>query len=144
MKLYSKQINSVVELQREKARLAAMCKKMENEASDQVTNFKLLGFSTSNKSNSQVRNTAGISSILEGLLPGAGPFLKVLEDILPESSALGDSLRKKSAKLAGNAAKELIGGYLKWKAVELGFRGVRYLFRKRKQGKAGKKPEKAV
>jgi hypothetical protein len=143
MKLYSRQINSVAELQKEKARLAGQCREMERQATEQVTNFQLPGFSSSKKSKAGSDSTSGYAALLNEVLPGAGSILKIVEDVLPEGNGFADTLRRKSAKLAGDAAKEVIGGYLKWKAVELGFRGVRYLLGRRKQCKTRKQQTKA-
>ncbi|MCF8451063.1 MAG: hypothetical protein K9G49_14415, partial [Taibaiella sp.] len=55
------------------------------------------------------------------------------------NESVGNSIINKSLKKGGNmlgtAAREVIGGYLKWKAIELSYKGVTLIIRKQKKKK---------
>jgi hypothetical protein len=47
--------------------------------------------------------------------------------------------RKRENSVVLDIAYEVIGGYLKWKAIELSFKGIKYLIRKRKEKKSSER-----
>ena len=49
---------------------------------------------------------------------------------------LNPKKRKKGRNPLKVVAVEFIGGYLKWKAIELSYKGIRYLIKKRREKKA--------
>ncbi len=144
MKFYRKQLRSTTDLQKEKARLQQQCAQMEKEALSDVKNLKvpdLLPVFKSTTSGSSDQNI--LVSLLGGIAPGAGPLLNILESLLPQmGGGIQEKIKKRATSLATGAAKEVIGGYLKWKAVELGFKGVRYLIQTRKKKKKEAKAAK--
>ena len=141
MKMYSRQIKSVADLRKEKARLEKQCRQLEQDAVNEVTNIRLPGLGAIAENARAKAGSGGLESLLGNIIPGAAPVLKIVEDLIPGGSNIAESIRKKTTKLAGGAAKEIIGGYLKWKAVELGFRGIRYFISTRKKKKAAKAKE---
>ena len=143
MKLYPKRLNSLAALEKEKARLTQQRYQMEREAQSDLHNFKVPGLSSIlPKSTSSEKKTGGWQSLLGGLIPGSAPLLNIIEQLLPKAaSGISETIKKKTTKLATGAAVEVVGGYLKWKAIELGFKGVRHLFASRKKKKEAKTPK---
>lgn len=117
MKLYSKQLNSLKELKQEKERLALS-----------------IG---NNPIDAPVDNIHGSNARF-----GDVNYMSIILDLLSNdliSSALlklGLPMFKKAGKFAGKNAfgigKEVFGGYLKWKALELGYRWMRRYLNKDK------------
>ena len=71
------------------------------------------------------------------MLPVSSPLMKtgigIVKDILKKRNAKAKATEKKvphekkGPGIVARAAREFIGGYIKWKAVELSFKGLKYL-----------------
>lgn len=135
MTLYPKQLHSVAELEKEKARLTLQCGQMEQDTLKDVENFKIPSLIFKREAKSKEASNR-LSSLLGDFIPGAAPVLKLIEEFLPGSgSIISDHIKARATKLVTGATKEIMGGYLKWKAIELSFNGVSYLLRNRKKKK---------
>jgi hypothetical protein len=121
MKLYHKQLNSLEELKIEKQRLKAVLSKTEKE-----------GFISMNDILPAKKEGEGNdwASQLTGLLDGVGAKELVTSLAGPALGLLGDKIEKHTLK---KIAKEFLGSYVKWKAIELGYTGIRALIEKRKK-----------
>jgi len=124
MKLYPRKINSVKDLKQERKALKS---RISNHESDEWFSFGGKG-DKEDHANEKHGNKDILSTI--GHLFYNNPFADI-------ALSLGAPLLKKTGKSAGKTAftvaKELIGGYAKWKAIELGYRWVRRMIKKRKE-----------
>ena len=74
--------------------------------------------------------------------PAVGILVKLIKQrfLNKEKNSKADATPGQEKKRGKNPLKaiafEFIGGYLKWKAIELSYKGIRYLLKKRKEGKA--------
>lgn len=123
MKLYPKQLHSLEELKREQHVL-----KYAAKHTDDWLSLKELGGSSSSTDNAAgagilgtVISAFGSKSIFNVILAIAPPVMTLL-------SRHSSSSKKRKNPLE-SLAKELIIGYVKWKAVQLAYRGVRNVFR---------------
>ena len=118
MKLYYKQLNSLNELQQEKQRLA------DTLISKPVAD----GNDGDNSDKGKAAGNINYPGIILDILSN--------EIILELLAKLGLPVLKKAGKFAGKNAfaigKEVFGGYIKWKALELGYRWLRRYMNKRK------------
>lgn len=122
MKLYTKQLNSIDELKREKQRLKKELKEKEQKGFFSLSDV-LPGNDAPGKGDGIINKAAGMlgGSGITGLLMNiGGPLL---------SMATG----KAKNKILKTVAKEFLGGYVKWKAVELGYRAVKMAVNKAKK-----------
>ncbi|MBS1779538.1 MAG: hypothetical protein JST70_09465 [Bacteroidetes bacterium] len=128
MKLYKKQLNSIEELKKEKRRLKAKL--------DETQLF------------------SAPESITKETATGSPDLLGALTEMISSPSAAGTigSLAMPLLSMAGKKiskkyllrfAKEFIGGYAKWKAVEIGYKAARSYIKSRKRKKAEKKAAEA-
>ena len=141
MKLYPKKLSDIKSLEKEKARLLRKRGKLEQG------NFLLSGIlsSSGNKGGKDDDDdtTAGSGNELFAL---AEPLIQIARDIviarLTKKSAPAEeeyenaAPQKKQNSILRRMAFEFIGGYLKWKAIELGFKGLRRLLRARANKKS--------
>jgi hypothetical protein len=117
MKLYPKQLNSLQELKQEKERLSLSIGNNAHQANSINTPAE----------NSRVADVSYMGIILD-----------LLSNDLIGSALLklGLPMFKKAGKFAGKnvfgLGKEVFGGYLKWKALELGYRWMRRYLNKDK------------
>lgn len=134
MKLYSKQLNSLEELRREK-HVLQYAKKHTDE---------WLSFSDLDKNKEHAEDAAG-AGILGTLLSAAGSkslFSTVLAlappilTLLSKNTATG---KKKSNPLE-KLAKEVAIGYIKWKAIQMAYRGLKMLMKSDKKDKEKEHP----
>ncbi|MBA3828788.1 MAG: hypothetical protein H0X33_07615 [Taibaiella sp.] len=132
MKLYPKNISSIKQLQLEKQMLKRAAKK--NTLED-IFSF---GKSDDKEEEKGTANESGplkIALSLIGAESRIGAILKFAPSII---RLFGNSKRetysrpKQSGNLLFKVAFEVLGGYLKWKAVEFGYKGIRNYFRSRK------------
>lgn len=136
MALYKKKLRSVSELEREKQKLLKKSRELEQ---DDI--FTLKGISGSKQIN------LSKESLLFDFLPGKNQAVDMLLKLVKnkfankepqeeESEPVKAPPRKKKSKdLLKTVAKEFIGGYLKWKAIELSYKGIRYMIKKKKEAK---------
>lgn len=132
MKLYKKKLRSVSELEQEKMRLKAAMSDIEKDSL-----FTVEGIVEEATSDiSKKLDTTGLPGMLQDTL------MPALSSVLGNDSTLGSTKKKKDKKsskrgsgLIGTVAKEFLGGYLKWKAVELSFKGIKMVISKQKKKK---------
>jgi len=132
MKLYSRKLNSLEELKREKHVLKyaakhtddvfdfGKAKTKDGDDTEEALGAGMLG---------TVISAFGSKSLFNTILAVAPPILSMV-------SKRSSSSRKKKSPLE-SLAKELILGYVKWKAVQMAYRGVMLIF------KSNKKEDKA-
>jgi len=144
MKIYPKQLKSLQELKQEKARLLQQRAKTESE---DLFSFDDILPSFGKKEKEEVtdraehdettawENIAGTlsdllnSDLLKGVLGSAGGVL---------TGIAGKKLRE---KVLMPLLKEVVLGYAKWKAVELGFSAAKLFVKSRKEKKRKEKDE---
>ena len=118
MALYSKKLRSIEDLEREKKLLQKERVRIEEEGFLSVEGiFKNKG-----------KEASGAASLLD-LIPVSHPVADILIRFVKNKLS-----QKESNSQEDNTA---IGGYLKWKAIELSYKGVRHLIKKRKEKKSG-------
>ncbi|MEI8278321.1 MAG: hypothetical protein WCG87_01085 [Bacteroidota bacterium] len=124
MKLYPKRLNSLAELKKEKHML--MLAKKESELPD-VLSFDLPLLSGLGKKK-DVEQASEDDNIVVDLIASfiESPDLSNLITTVAKP-ILNYAKDKAGTSILKSAAKEVIGGYAKWKAIELGFRGVKHL-----------------
>lgn len=150
MKVYSKKLRSVADLERERRRLLKERAEIEeqgllsmDDVIDSIGNSRMLG-----------GKIPAIISIASRVAPLAGtfaaPLISVVQQWLSSPSAEDDadekSISEKKTKtketpsraksMAWALGKELIGSYLKWKAMELSYKGVKHIVKKQREKKA--------
>ncbi|MBS1773281.1 MAG: hypothetical protein JST82_10485 [Bacteroidetes bacterium] len=125
MKLYPKQINSIEELRQEKQLLKQKVRDMEAEGV-----LKPPFLSSKNKPEDTGEEDASIFDFI-----GNNTLKNVLTTVgLPLLQVAGIKLEQKALK---KLAIELLGGYAKWKAIALAYKGLQkiLLSKKEKQDK---------
>ncbi len=143
MGLYHKHLKGVDDLKREKL---ALLKEKEELASEPF--FSLDGILGKDKKEPKAQEDAsedgdgsgfGIEDILN-LLPVLSPALTLVGSIAGKvfSKGKGEKGGKKGQGFIPKVAKELIWGYVKWKAIELAIKGVRHMIQK-KENKEGQR-----
>ncbi|MBL7682345.1 MAG: hypothetical protein JNK00_03205 [Flavipsychrobacter sp.] len=131
MKLYNKQLNSVEELLREKQQLKAELRKADAEG---LFSLDDIIPATGNKENKgETSGEVDIAGLATGLLSSLGNKDSLLAIGLPLLKAAGSQLEKGLVK---KILKEVGFGYAKWKAIELAFKGAKYLIDKKVQERA--------
>jgi hypothetical protein len=137
MEFYPKRLRSIDDLEREKKRLLRQKEELEQEGL-----FSHEGI-TGNGNWTEVL-TGGLET-LAGYLPISGTavsiitrlarrFLKKRNKKEEENAGSRESAAKKKRKnILISVAKDVIGGYLKWKAIELSFKGIKHLLKVRKK-----------
>ena len=125
MKLYPKRLRSMDDLERERRALQREIKQMDKEEILSVEG--LLGKSEG----------GDVFDKIIDMLPVSSPLMKtgigIVKDILKKRNAKAKATEKKvphekkGPGIVARAAREFIGGYINWKAVELSFKGLKYL-----------------
>ena len=136
MRLYPKKLRSVEDLEREKKLLLKESKRMEEEGFLSIEG--ILG-------NKGDKEEGGIASMLD-FIPVSNPLVGMLIKLVKQrlsnkNNSKADNTEDNSKKKKGKhplkaVAFEVIGGYLKWKAIELSYKGIRHLLKKRKEKRA--------
>jgi len=142
MKLYSKKLSSLADIERERRRLVK--EKEQMEADGLIDTDELM----SGLSEAGGMATAGISPIITSLVtkyvPFAAPFADQISGFAENWLAKRREQRAESPQNnTGNkvksalvtAGKDIVFSYLKWKAIELSYKGVNKLLEKRKERK---------
>jgi hypothetical protein len=145
MKLYSKKLNSLADIERERRRLVK--EKEQMEADGLIDSDELIGGLTEAGSMAG----AGIAPIITGLVtkyvPFAAPFAGQISGFAENwlarrseqnATSQENSTGKKVKAALVTAGKDIVFSYLKWKAIELSYKGVNKLLEKRKEKKATK------
>ncbi len=139
MAFYPKKLRSIEDLEREKKLLLKESKRMDEEDV-----LSLEGIFKSSKKESS--DGGGIGSLLNYLPisnPIVGMLVKLVQKRLSKKNKNPERVytskgveQKKGRSLLKAVAFELIGSYLKWKAIELSYKGIAHLIRKRREKKA--------
>jgi len=155
MRLYPKKLRNIEDLEREKLVLAKEVVKLDTE---ELFSFDGLmdGLKSSGKKKSKKNRDSdddedgngGLASLLS-LIPISNPLLslgmKILQARLSRPSAPKRAKKKMQemyeeekphTNIIKKVAFEVLVGYLKWKAIELSYKGVKHLMDKRKARKA--------
>lgn len=123
IKIYSKQLNSLAELKKEKQRL---CRLRDSNAPQTWLSFKEKAANTSKENEP--------SSSGNFLLDAISTFTDSASLLSPLLSFAPNILGSKPAKKVGSGiwalAKEIGGSYLKWKVLQLGFKGIKSFIKK--------------
>ena len=133
MKFYGKKLHSLEELKREKHVL-----KYAAKHSDDVLSFKDLGKSSSTDAAAgagmlgSLISAFGSKTLTNSLLAMAPPLLALV--------AKRTSTKKKNP--LESLAKEVFFGYVKWKAVQMAYRGVMMVVRSKKKEDKNEKERK--
>ncbi len=163
MSLYPKKLSNIEELRREQAQLRKQLDKLSFE--DVFSMDSLLGREkNTEKKESKVvaeaEETGGgkWDFVLE-LLPMAYPLLESVVNMAKDKffglftakpkqgkkgDTDGDSIARQGGSIVKTVALEILTGYLKWKAIELTYKGARHLIKKQQQKKALRKLEEEM
>ena len=134
MGFYPKRLRSVKDLEREKELL--LKEKLELE---QEHFFSIDAITGSKKSGDNASESEGLGALLE-FLPVSNPLVSLLTKMVQgwfskkENKAPDDKKRtgkKQEKSLLKSIAAEFIGGYLKWKAIELAYKGIKYIIKRK-------------
>ena len=133
MKLYAKKLHSLEELKREKHVLRYAAKH-----SDDLLSFKDLGKNTSTD------EAAGAGML--GTLISAFGSKSLFNSVLAMAPPLLALISKRSSRRKKNPieslAKEVLFGYVKWKALQMAYRGITMAFRSDKKDDRNEKERK--
>lgn len=145
MKLYYKKIYNIEDLRREKKVLLKELKRMDKK---DILSFK----GSSGKKRKEERKETEVFQIAD-YFPGAHPLvgilIKIIQNRLLKGRAANSTLqqahpvatlKQKGVKMLRTALVEVAVGYIKWKAIELTYKGVRALIRKRKERNSLRQP----
>lgn len=141
--MYSRNIRNLKELEQEKRRLLQERKQLEQEELFSVDSM----MSSIVKAKDDKTNSISTASEQGNLLSMSGPIASMVLDIVKDrilnkmdngktSSLANNPLMQKGGNILKGAAKELVGGYLKWKAIELTYKGVTLIVKRQKRKKA--------
>ncbi len=128
MKLYSKQLKSLEDLKREKHVMRYAAKH-----SNEMISFKELGLENDSTTDAA---GAGLAGTLISALGSKSLFNSLLAIAPPLLTMMGKSSKKKKSNPLASLAKEVILGYIKWKAIEMAYRGVKKMAGKNKSDKS--------
>lgn len=143
MKLYPKKLRNVEDLEREKKLLQKGINELDKD--DLLSLEGLLGKKGTRDSDDSSGSAWGLLSLLPVSNPILSAGLKAVQAWLSardskdrdDERATGykRSRRKKNKNLIRSLAFEILGGYLKWKGIELSYKGIKHLIKKRKDNK---------
>ena len=128
MRLYPRQLNSLDELKREKEALKATIRRIEDEgffSIEDILPAKAADGIEGDSIMAKLTDLVSSGNAKEILVSIAGPAL----------SLLGTGIEKRALK---KVAKEFLGSYVKWKAIELGYKGIKMWLESRKKEKDDK------
>lgn len=152
MRMYPKEIRSLKQLEQEKKRLHKQLDELEDQELFSMSSLMSRG---NKKKGAKDEEDGGFDlSSLIAMLPISNPIIKTVLPLV--QSRVMALLQRKAAPVAGatiaatesataqttgqkvkHAAlavgKDIVIGYLKWKAIELTFKGVRHLVNKQKE-----------
>jgi hypothetical protein len=130
MRLYRKKLHSVEELRREVHVLKYAKKQSDSESWLDMKDIGLKGFGSSSKTKTNSAFDAGILGTLISAM-GSRSWLNIALAIAPPVFSL-ISKRSKKKNFLESAAKDVLGGYLKWKGINLAYRWIRRAVSKQK------------
>ena len=142
MRLYPKKLHSIEELKREKAALL-----LRRDATDVEDIFSINDIiPVFGKKDKPVKDNGADKTEKENVVDTGDGIFSILSDLL-ETVDISDIFTIVSRPLEAFAgkkirnsilmpvAKELVGGYLKWKAAELSFKTAKHFMKKKKEKK---------
>jgi len=151
MRLYPKKLRGIEDLEQEKKLLVARAHELEEEEFHFVEGF--LGKKASkkkdkgkNRGDEDDNNQGSLLDYLD-LLPISNPLIKTGIKMAigriarwQAGSSGNKKQRSEGTEKKGRSplraiAVEVIGGYLKWKAIEMAYKGIRHLLKKRKDAR---------
>ena len=141
MKLYDKHLNSIDALKREKARL--LVRKSYSKASDLMPVKDRKGGSGGSGIIGTVFSVLNSTGRTQQMIAVAGPLLRMISNRRKKARAAGyqryagpaSPPEHKKPSFLKRAATEVIGGYIRWKAIEMGINAVQMVLRSRKRKK---------
>lgn len=125
MKMYTKKLNSLEELKREQQVLRYAAK---HTGSEDWLNFKDLGM----KDSSADAAGAGMMGTLISALGSKSLLNSVLAMAPPLLTMATKSGHRRKSNVMERMAKEVLFGYVKWKAIQMTYRGVMMVFKSNK------------
>ncbi len=138
MAFYPKRLRTIDDLEREQKLL-----RKKKEEMEQLSFLSAGGGETtaSSKKDSEQGGADKLNQLIE-LLPVimavAGPVIELVKNKFSGRSDKADERESEDDQEPGllrNIATEVIGGYLKWKAIQLSYKGIRLIIKKRKAKK---------
>jgi hypothetical protein len=147
MKLYSKNIRNLEELEREKRRLTKERKQLEQEDIFSIEGImnNITNSTATTSANNDLTGASGMGTLFSISGPIVGMVVDLVKDKILTKSHSGNNtslssnpILQKGGSLLKDAAKEMIGGYLKWKALELTYKGVTLIVKRQKRKKVEK------
>ena len=148
MALYPKKLTSIEDIEREKKLLRKQMLQMESEPLFSADGF-MDGLKAAMPGKGKSKGGGGFLSSLLGMLPVANPLVETLIGVVQSrlnSAGAAKASKKKEKEVVAEEEKpkkhivkkvviEIVTGYLKWKAIELSYKGVRYIIRRSKERK---------
>ncbi len=137
MRLYPKKLRNIEDLEREKQLLLRQSRKLDKE--------EFLSFESLLAGGKSQDGGGGVAETLLGLLPVSNPIVSKLVGLAVKqlskratTSAPAEECppEKGNKNILRKIAVEFIGGYLKWKAVELSYKGIKRVMNSRGRGKS--------
>lgn len=129
MQLYSKKLNNLDELEREKRKLRKEVKRMDKEP--MIAKLRGQAVEVEEKdgrSSSPLSFLTGPASVMALKLLGKYMSRKRATPVQMYEPEVHVEYKKKN--IAKTVLFEVVGGYLKWKAIELSYKGVKALIKK--------------
>jgi hypothetical protein len=128
MRLYPKKLNNIKELKRERYKLRRQLKEYKEEGI----------FSGKTKKTSTKSSKKDLLSTVADFFFNS-PFANIALNL---GAPIAGRAGKKAGKGIFNIGKEVIGGYAKWKALELGYRWARRFIHSNKEKKQERETKK--
>ena len=149
MTLYPKELNSLKALELEKKKLRKQLEKLDEEELFSLP--AIMGSRSKGKNSDTESEGFDIASLLSFLpisSPLVAPIVSLVQKRLFKKKAKKEVGRNfvsaepyheevghKVKRVAGTIALDVLTGYLKWKAIELTYKGVKHLIKTRKEKK---------
>lgn len=131
MKLYNKKLRSLADLKHEKQLLM---REQQIARKHQKDPFSALLNGNGKKDNAETDGIDWVSMMTKLLAGNSIPFKIALSLATPLLGKIG----RKGSSTVKKIAFEVLGGYIKWKAVDMGFRLVKKMLKKKKTQKNDK------
>ena len=134
MKLYPKKIRNIKELEKERKKLLKKSRELDKDEFPSLDGF--LGGKAGGIG-------SGVLNTVTGFVSSSNPLTEiVLKGVMdrfskkapppPPRQEPQPEQKKKGRSLPAKIAYEFVGGYLKWKAIELSYKGIKYLVNARR------------
>lgn len=146
MKLYPKKLNNIRDLEQEKKRVRAALSRLDSE---EFLPLKSL-FDPKKKKNNVEESGFNIGTLLN-FIPVSNPLVaavvKLVQRKLTKNNVTGKQgpvvanvtisqppgIMQKAKNFAKGAVLDVVTGYLKWKVIELCYKGIKYYIKTRKE-----------